>query len=78
MNTKPWNKVLEAHYELLSRPAPCDNCSHRQKCRDQLLACGVFSSYVKHNQYRKKERAPTRKIWHDIFSYDENEYKGTL
>ena len=79
MNTKPWNKAFAAHYDLVSRPAPCDKCSQRQRCKDELLACDVFNAYVQRDQHWKKERVPTRKIWHKIFSEkDDNDFKEAI
>lgn len=66
-NTKSWNKSVAKHYGIFSRPAPCDQCWHRQKCKEELLACDVFNAYVLRNQHWKKERIPTRKMWVKVF-----------
>jgi hypothetical protein len=62
-----WNKTLARHYDVFKKPAPCDQCWHRQRCKDELLACDVFHAYVQRNQNWKKERNPTRKWWNKVF-----------
>ena len=62
-----WNKTLAKHYDVFKKPAPCDQCWHRQRCKDELLACDVFHAYVQRNQNWKKERNPTRKWWNKVF-----------
>lgn len=68
-----WNTLLAKHYNMYAKPAPCDDCSQRQKCKEELLACDVFKAYVMRNQHWMKKRVPNRKIWNDIFLNDKDE-----
>jgi len=63
-----WNITLAKHYRMFERPAPCDDCPHRQKCKDELLACDVFDAYVQRNQHWRSKRVPNSRIWDKIFS----------
>ena len=68
-----WNVTLAKHYGVFANPAPCDNCQHRQRCKDELLACDVFNAYVQRNQHWRSKRIPNRQIWNKIFVYDKDE-----
>ncbi len=78
MNTKIWNQTLAKHYNVFSRPSPCDQCWHRQRCKEELLACDVFNAYVQRNQHWKKERNPNRKWWNKVFLYDKDDEDDQL
>jgi hypothetical protein len=73
MNAKSWNQALQKYYSMTIKPAPCEDCEHRQKCKEQLLACDAFNAYVQRNQTWTKGRTPTRHIWNKIFVYDRYE-----
>lgn len=73
-----WNITLAKHYGMFTKPAPCDNCGHRQKCKDELLACDVFYAYVQRNQHWIKKRVPNRHTWDIIFSNPNDEEETML
>ena len=78
MNPNIWNQTLAKHYDVFTKPAPCDQCWHRQRCKEELLACDVFNAYVQRNQNWKKERNPTRKWWNRVFLYDKDDEDDQL
>jgi len=53
---------------VLDEPAPCDNCTHKQRCGDYEMACRVFSSYVINGTYKlDTPRNPTCSLYNKIF-----------
>ena len=53
---------------VLTGPAPCDGCNHRDACRSEKLACPDFQKWVS-SGYMKcpEEREPTQKIYRMVF-----------
>jgi hypothetical protein len=72
------NKILAKHYDVFWNPAPCDNCWHRQRCKEELLACEVFYVYVLRNRHWEKERSPNKKWWDKIFVHDRDDEHDEL
>jgi hypothetical protein len=68
-----WYAVLSKHYGMLLRPAPCDHCDYRQRCKEELLACDVFRAYANNNRHWVKERVPNRAIYLDVFEPKDKE-----
>ena len=68
MNTNAWNRTLAKHYDVFTKPAPCDFCSFKQTCKEREIACEVFYVYVQRNQHWKQDRIPNRKWWDKVFN----------
>jgi len=63
-------------WEILSRPAPCDDCQHTTKCALDLKACRVFQHYISTGSFlSNRPRTPTRGIFNEIFYEDEPNFK---
>jgi hypothetical protein len=61
--------------EILSRPAPCDDCKHNTKCALDLKACRVFQHYVSTGSFlSSKQRIPSRLVFNEIFYEDEPDF----
>jgi hypothetical protein len=58
-----------SRYTLEQIPeAPCATCGFSRMCRDQLLACRVFSEFVDRGKFdRDAPRRPTSRIYGQIF-----------
>lgn len=55
---------------FLDLPAPCDECSLRERCRAELLACQQFKLYtlgLSSTRWRNAPRQPTREIFAAVF-----------
>jgi len=49
--------------------APCATCGFSRMCRDQLLACRVFSEFVDRGKFdRDAPRRPTSRIYRQLFA----------
>jgi hypothetical protein len=56
---------------LLLGPAPCDKCSLRNRCGQELLACESYTLFVRENgpnRWAIAPRAPTRARYLSLFS----------
>jgi hypothetical protein len=56
--------------EELFKPSPCDNCKNWTKCKNELLACKPFYSYVHSGRFVYGEKAPSRHLWQRIYLED--------
>ena len=52
---------------VLTGPAPCDGCNHREACRSEKLACLDFQGWVSKGTIRQQYREPTQKIYRMVF-----------
>ena len=59
----------------LSEPAPCDDCMHATRCKEEEVACRIFARYIEDGKFPKDfepmYRYPTRQLFIRIFSNDE-------
>ena len=57
---------------VFEAPAPCDECSQREYCAENEVACRAFSGYVINGvMYDHTLRNPNRVLFNKIFN-DEN------
>lgn len=55
-------------HQLQLPEAPCDTCRFSRICRNQLLACRVFSDFVDRGHFdRDAPRRPTSRIYRAVF-----------
>ena len=67
--------MRDSTLELIMREtAPCDNCEHAQKCKNELMACRVFGMYTRTGRLSiESPRDPSYTLYNKIFSEDEKE-----
>jgi len=54
--------------KILDDPSPCDNCKYKQSCKDNEMACRVFSSYVVSGEFKPElPRIPNCFLYNKIF-----------
>ena len=59
---------------IMRETAPCDNCEHAQKCKNELMACRVFGMYTRTGRFSiESPRDPSYTLYNKIFSEDEKE-----
>ena len=72
VNYEDCYEVLKA---IMAEPAPCDNCSHYKKCKEEEVACRLFAMYAVFGKFPKDfepiHRHPTKEIYIKIFKDDD-------
>jgi hypothetical protein len=53
-------------------PAPCDTCNKFDVCKRESLACPAFSEYVNEGEPDLASNVPSRAIYLQIFSGEDN------
>lgn len=51
-------------------PGPCEGCSHFARCRDEYLACSVYTHWVHKSSPKRRrnaKREPSREIYARVF-----------
>jgi len=58
--------------KLFFELSPCDDCLHKYRCEEQLMACRVFSGYVVRGTFNPDApRIPSYLMYENIFVKDD-------
>lgn len=64
---------------IFAGEAPCDNCDHFSKCKEEEMACRAFSYYVLHGEFNvSTPRDPSYGMFNKIFEEDDKALKSYM